>query len=47
MENNFFKDIKEEIGVFIIPALFLLQIIRQMKKLGIMDYVNVEAAGSI
>lgn len=27
MENNFFKDIKEEIGVFIIPALFLLLII--------------------
>ena len=27
MKNNFFKDIKEEIGVFIIPALFLLLII--------------------
>lgn len=27
MENNFFKDIKEGIGVFIIPALFLLLII--------------------
>lgn len=27
MENNFFEDIKEGIGVFIIPALFLLLII--------------------
>lgn len=27
MENNFFEDIKERIGFFIIPALFLLLII--------------------
>lgn len=27
MENYFFKDIKSKIGVFIIPALFLLLII--------------------